>query len=105
MFYGTVTAAKNDGYTDFNDYVFSNKNGFVYSYTGLRGDAKFLYRQIKRGEEKRVQLIKAATPAEQAPYIEQADLVLWACGYETNKIPVRDHEGKEIQLQQKLRNS
>lgn len=55
--------------------------------------------------EKRVQLIKAATPAEQAPYIEQADLVLWACGYETNKIPVRDHEGKEIQLQQKLRNS
>lgn len=44
VFYGTVTAAKNDGYTDFNEGVFSNRNGFVYSYTGLRGDAKFLYR-------------------------------------------------------------
>jgi hypothetical protein len=34
--------------------VFSNKNGYLYSFTGLRGDAKTLYKQIKEGKEKRV---------------------------------------------------
>lgn len=40
MFYGTVTQAKKAGYKDFSEHVFSKPNGFVYSYTGLRGDAK-----------------------------------------------------------------
>ena len=62
VFYGTVNQAKNDGYTDFSESIFSNKNGFVYSYTGLRGDAKFLYKQVKRGDEKRVELVKTPTP-------------------------------------------
>lgn len=25
-------------------------------------------------------------------------MVLWACGYQTNKIPIKDHDGKEIEL-------
>ena len=40
VFYGTVNEALKDGYKDFSEHVFSRKNGFVYSYTGLRGDAK-----------------------------------------------------------------
>ena len=61
MFYGSVKQAKADNYTEFSDFVFSNQNGFVYSYTGLRGDAKQLYRKIKKGDEKRVQLVKCET--------------------------------------------
>jgi hypothetical protein len=34
--------------------VFSNKNGFLYSFSGLRGDARILYKDIKKGKEKRV---------------------------------------------------
>lgn len=64
VFYSTVTNAHNDGYKEFNENVFSNKRGFVYSYTGLRGDAKFLYKQIVKGEEKRVKLVKAPTPKD-----------------------------------------
>ena len=64
VFYGTVKAALADGYKDFNEQIFSNKNGFVYSYTGLRGDSKFLYKEIKKGIEKRVQLVKAVTPED-----------------------------------------
>ena len=93
-----MTQAKNDGYTEFSEQIFSNKNGFVYSYTGLRGDAKRLYRQVVKGEEKRVKFVKATTPEEQAVHLQDAELVIWACGYQTNKIPIKDHEGKEVLL-------
>jgi hypothetical protein len=102
VFYGTVTQAKADGYDQFSDFVFSNPQGYVYSYSGLRGDARRLYRNIKNGNEKRVQLIKAKTVEEQAKYVEEADLVIWACGYQTNHFPVKDHEGKELSLSQKM---
>jgi len=102
VFYGTVTHAKQDGYNDFSEHIFSNKNGFVYSYTGLRGDAKALYRKVKRGDEKRVAFVKAETPEAQAAHVREADLVIWACGYQTNKIPIKDHEGKEVVLSQRV---
>ena len=59
VFYGTVNQAKADDYQMFNENLFTNKNGFVYSYTGLRGDAKRLFRCINQGKEKRVRYVKA----------------------------------------------
>ena len=32
--------------------------------------------------------------------MEKADVVIWACGYQTNKIPIKDQEGREIVLSQ-----
>ena len=55
-----------------------------------------MYKAIKSGTEKRVRLVKAPTPAEQAKYLEGADLVVWACGYQTNRIPVKDIDNKVI---------
>lgn len=49
-----MAQANQAGYKEFSETVFSKKNGYVYSYTGLRGDAKRLYTSIKKGEEKRV---------------------------------------------------
>ena len=49
--------------------MFSNPRGFVYSYTGLRGDAKRMYSKIISGEEKRVKLVKAVTPKEQTIHL------------------------------------
>jgi len=54
----------NDGYTEFKQLNFSNKNGYLYSFTGLRGDAKRLYHNIKSDREKRVQLIRAPLPVD-----------------------------------------
>ncbi len=98
VFYSKVKDAEFDGYTDFKQLCFSNKNGFLYSFTGLRGDAKRLYKRIMKGEEKRVRLVKAETPELQKPHLEEADLIIWACGYQTQKIPIKDFEGKEIHL-------
>jgi hypothetical protein len=93
VFYNTVKVAKSDGYTQYNEQTFSNPNGFLYSYTGLRGDSRRLYYRIRTGAEKRVQCIKTPTPQDQAKYLREADLVIWACGFTTNPIPIKDQEG------------
>jgi len=64
VFYNKVQQAMNDGYTEFKQLNFSNKNGYLYSFTGLRGDAKRLYHNIKSDREKRVQLIRAPLPVD-----------------------------------------
>ncbi len=45
--------------------------------------------------------MKAETPEQQRPHIDEADLVIWAAGYQTSKIAIKDFEGKEIALSQK----
>ena len=47
------------------------------------------------GKEKRLRLIKAETVAEQAKYINHADIVIWACGYSTNEIPIFEASKQE----------
>ena len=81
VFYAKVATAIQEGYNQFKDYQFTNKNGFLYSFTGLRGDAKRMYKSIMKGQEKRVKLIKAPNPIDQENYIKEADMVIWACGY------------------------
>lgn len=57
MFYNKVTDAEFDGYTEFESEKFSRKDGYLYSFTGLRGDAKDLYLGVMHGEEKRVKMV------------------------------------------------
>lgn len=75
-----------------------NKDGYIYSFTGLRGDAKQLYDDVKSGREKRVTFIKAVTPELQKSHVEKADIVIWACGYQTNHIKIYDVSKKELVL-------
>jgi hypothetical protein len=62
VFYSTVNHAKQDGYKDFNPKLFSRNDGYLYSYTGLRGNAKALYKRVHSGTERRIKLIQAVTP-------------------------------------------
>jgi hypothetical protein len=64
VFYNKVTDAEMDGYQEFAADKFSKKEGYLYSFTGLRGDAKELYLRIMRGQEKRVKLIQARDSEE-----------------------------------------
>ena len=64
VFYNKVSDAEFDGYNEFKEEHFAKKDGYLYSFTGLRGDAKELYLRIMRGEEKRVKLIKAVSADE-----------------------------------------
>ena len=59
VFYNKVSDAEKDGDNEFETDKFSKKDGYLYSFSGLRGDAKDLYLRIMRGQEKRVKLIQA----------------------------------------------
>lgn len=49
VYYDKVSDAEKDGYTNFNPDDYPNKNRHLYSFTGIRGDAKILYEEIKKG--------------------------------------------------------
>jgi hypothetical protein len=61
-----------------------------------------MYKNIMQKRETRVKLVKAPTAKEQAKYVEKANLVIWACGYETNYIPVKDIDNRIIQMSAKV---
>ena len=81
-----------------NDMSAKKKDGCLYSFTGLRGDAKQLYFDIYEGREKRVVLVRAPTVLEQRKIVADADMVVWACGYQTNHIPIYDVNKRELTL-------
>ena len=106
VFFKNQRAADEMNYHEYDKEKFKHgKDGYIYSFTGLRGDAKQLYGDIKSGKERRVQLVKAETPGAQAGYVKEADLVIWACGYQTNNIPIFDHNKKELVLSQRVPNT
>jgi len=86
-----------DGYHEFKEEDFK-KDGYLYSFTGLRGDAKDLYLRVMRGEERRVALIQAPTATEQHQFVTEADVVIWACGYTTKNTLIRDVDKQVVEL-------
>jgi len=85
--YSSIALAEQDGYSDFDKRLDATKSGIVYPFTGLRTDAKQLWRRIKNGQEQRVQLVQAPSPQEAKKHTQDADVVVWACGYTGSPIP------------------
>ena len=64
VFYKTLKQANEAGYTHFEEVKKEKqKEGCIYSFTGLRGDAKQLYYDVNSGKEKRISFVQAKTPA------------------------------------------
>lgn len=70
VFYNTCKAAADDGYTGYDKTLFPKPLGLLYGFTGLRGDAKDMYTDIRKGKETRVKLVEAKTPADQRKYTD-----------------------------------
>ena len=103
VFFKSVKEAIEAGYTDFDlaeRNKMQKKDGYVYSFTGLRGDAKQLYLDVIRKKQNQVQFIKAGTPDLQREHVKEADLVIWACGYQSNAIKIHDVNKRELALSQ-----
>lgn len=89
VFYRQVKHAIEDGYNEYKSYCFRNKSGYLYSFTGLRGDAKRLYQDITKKKEDRVKLVQADTWEQQQKYVDAADYVILAWGYQTGSWRVK----------------
>lgn len=80
-----------DGYTGYNKGVINSK-GIIYPFTGLRGDAKNLWRKVKiLKTEKRVEFVKADTYILQKQAIKNSNVIIWACGYESWPLPILEY--------------
>ena len=73
-------------------------NSIVYPFTGIRGDAKELWRRARKGQEPKLQLVRADTPADQKAIIKNADIVIFATGYQSRHVPIYDQNGTRVQF-------
>lgn len=96
-FYQTQKEAMNDGV----QVSATDKSGAVNTFTGLREDAKMLFKNIRRNVENRVRLIQikdGGSGSIQQKAFEEAAAIVWCCGYETNSIHVEDQVGNSVPL-------
>lgn len=96
VYYPSEQDASEDNYTVYNKKEAINKQGKIYPFIGIRGDAKELYRKVIRCEEKRITLIKTSSNEEQKKYIQESDYVVWACGYNSNNLKIVDSKNNPI---------
>lgn len=83
-----------------------DRSGCVNTFTGLREDAKALFKEVRSGKETRVrlfQLNKQPTPGSQslaAKAYADASAIVWGCGYKTRMVPIFDASGKAVRFVQ-----
>jgi hypothetical protein len=100
VYYPNEEEAASENYTNYNPREACNKQGRVYPFIGIRGDAKDLYNKILHNEESRVKLIHTQSNKEQINYINEADVIIWACGYITNNITFHDARNHTVEFTQ-----
>ena len=105
LYYRSAAEAERDGYTDLN--ALSN-SGRVNSFSGLRGEAKHLFKEIAAGREQRVQLVSIPPQASNkqigqgrwwSSVLADAAVVVLATGLQTNQVPVLQSDGSAFEFQ------
>ena len=94
VFYACKKDAELDNYDNIGH--INKLTGQIHPFGGLRGDAKELWRGIKQGREQRVRLLKSAGQSMQAKMYEEASIIIWACGYSTNTVPILCPDGSSV---------
>lgn len=98
VFYACRREAEADAYTTIS--CVNRGTGQINPFGGLRGDAKELWRAVRNGEETRVRMVSikgSAISTDGKPLAtmlqkiyDEANLIVWACGYSTNLPPIFD---------------
>ncbi|MEH2155529.1 hypothetical protein [Nostoc sp.] len=104
--YRSREEALEDGYTDFTEEDICPITQKVYRLGGLRTDSRELFRQVmgwsQEQQEKRINLVEIPQDSKELKNIEtyfnQTSLIIYACGYDSNVIPIFDSEGNEMEL-------
>eukprot|EP00658_Telonema_sp_P-2_P085121 TRINITY_DN9633_c0_g1_i4.p1 TRINITY_DN9633_c0_g1~~TRINITY_DN9633_c0_g1_i4.p1 ORF type:complete len:497 (+),score=117.54 TRINITY_DN9633_c0_g1_i4:260-1750(+) len=101
LYYNSAAEARKDGYADIDDDS-TSRSGKINLFSGLRGDAKQLYKDIASGKEKRVQLCKLSPDAVNVSVGKGAvwksvlagvELIVLATGLRTSMVPVIRPDG------------
>ncbi|MDZ8186152.1 MAG: hypothetical protein RMX96_15020 [Nostoc sp. ChiSLP02] len=104
--YNSRQEAFEDGYTDFTEEDICPTTHKVYRLGGLRTDSRELFIQVmgwsQEKQEKRINLVEIPLSSEKwknlETYLDETSLIIYACGYDANIIPIYDSEGNEMEL-------
>ncbi|MEK7673239.1 MAG: hypothetical protein AAB373_05125 [Patescibacteria group bacterium] len=100
LFYNSIAEAEADGYEFDPVEDVCLPTGKVFRYSGLRGNAKQLYKDVCEGTESRVKLQKyegsVQTDAGASRLLDQSAVLIQAFGHKARKVPVFDKKGREI---------
>ena len=96
VFYNTKQEADRDGYRDYKH--INPHTGSIHAFSGIRGDAKQLWRSICLGTETRVKLIEMKGQSFLAKLCYDASLVIWAGGYHTNLPRILNEDNSEMKF-------
>jgi hypothetical protein len=94
-YYGSRKDAEADG----ADGSRVDRGGCVNTFTGLREDAKALFRDVRAGKETRVRLFQISRQGSQilaAKAYESASAIVWGCGYKTRMPQAFDATGNAV---------
>jgi hypothetical protein len=97
-----VEQAAQELYSSFDKRLDLSQGAIVYPFTGIRGDAKDIWARVNKGLEPHASFIRADTTEEQRRLLSQADIVVFACGYQSRQIPIFDSKGQQIKLSSNL---
>ncbi|KAF4321070.1 hypothetical protein BBO99_00002132 [Phytophthora kernoviae] len=98
-YYATKKEAEADGV----DGSRADRAGCVNTFSGLREDAKKLYKNVVAGRELRVRLLHVKQNGSQAVVdkaYSTASAIVWGAGYKTNVLPGFDEAGKLLEFLQ-----
>ncbi|KAL8005429.1 putative FAD/NAD(P)-binding domain, FAD/NAD(P)-binding domain superfamily [Plasmopara halstedii] len=98
-YYGSKKEAEIDGV----DGSRVDRSGCVNTFTGLREDAKKLFKSVKSGREVRVRLFQVNEKGSQTlidKAYATAGAIVWGAGYKTNLLPGFDEAGKSLLFEQ-----
>ncbi|KAL3673268.1 hypothetical protein V7S43_000989 [Phytophthora oleae] len=98
-YYGSKKEAEADG----ADATRVDRSGCVNTFTGLREDAKRLYKSITSGREVRVRLFQVHQQGSQTlvdKAYASAGAIVWGAGYKTNLLPGFDEAGTPLTFHQ-----
>ncbi|RLN66387.1 hypothetical protein BBP00_00002243 [Phytophthora kernoviae] len=98
-YYATKKEAEADGV----DGSRADRAGCVNTFSGLREDAKKLYKNVVTGRELRVRLLHVKQNGSQAVVdkaYSTASAIVWGAGYKTNVLPGFDEAGKLLEFLQ-----
>lgn len=96
--FSTIQQAAQELYQSYDPKLDLSQGGIVYPFTGIRGDAKDLWMRVNKGAEPHASFARADTLDEQRQQLSQADVVIFACGYQSKQVPIFDTKGQQIHL-------
>ena len=96
--FSTIQQAAQELYQSFDPKLDLSQGGIVYPFTGIRGDAKDLWMRVNKGVEPHASFVRADTLDEQRQQLGNADVVIFACGYQSKQVPIFDTKGQQIHL-------